>query len=126
MSSAQPLANDATVIANTIRTYINGGIAGSSDVMKPAFHANATIHGYIGSDLFGGPIQLLFEWIDSNPPAPDLKCEIADITVQVSVATARIECENWGGHRFTDMFMLLKTDGAWEIVSKVFYLHPEE
>lgn len=41
------------------------------------------------------------------------------------VATARLETDNWTGRKFTDMFTLLKTDGEWKIVSKVFYLHPE-
>ena len=29
--------------------------------------------------------------------------------------------DHWIGHKFT----LLKTDGGWKIISKVFYLHPE-
>jgi hypothetical protein len=37
---------------------------------------------------------------------------------------ARVELDNWTGHKFTDMFTLLKTDGQWKIISKVFYLHP--
>ena len=36
----------------------------------------------------------------------------------------RVELDNWTGHKFTDMFTLLKTDGQWKIISKVFYLHP--
>ena len=35
----------------------------------------------------------------------------------------RLEIEDWTGHRFTDMFTLLKMDGQWKIVSKVFHLH---
>ena len=31
----------------------------------------------------------------------------------------------WTGHRFTDFFTLVKIDGRWQILSKVFYLHPE-
>jgi hypothetical protein len=29
--------------------------------MKPAFHEDATIFGYMGGDLFAGPIQELFD-----------------------------------------------------------------
>jgi hypothetical protein len=36
----------------------------------------------------------------------------------------RLELDNWTGHRFTDMFTLLKVDGEWKIISKVFHLHP--
>ena len=37
---------------------------------------------------------------------------------------ARLEIDNWTGHRFTDLFTLLKVDGEWKIMNKVFHLHP--
>ncbi len=125
MTQASALASEKEAIERTIKTYINGGISGRSDEMKPAFHDGATIYGYIGPDLFGGPIQGLYDWNDSNGPAADLKPEIASIDIEGSIATVRLELDNWTGHKFTDMFTLLKTDGEWKIISKVFYLHPE-
>jgi Putative lumazine-binding len=62
--------------------------------MKPAFHENATIHGYIGDDLFGGPIQLLFDWNDSNGPASELRSSIANIDIEGTIATVRVELGN--------------------------------
>ncbi len=112
-------------ISETLKTYIHGGITGRGEDMKAAFHENATIHGYIGDDLFGGPIQNLYDWIDGNDAASDLTLEITGIDILETIATARVECYNWGGHRFTDMFTLLKTDGEWKIISEVFYLHPD-
>ena len=117
-------ANEQDAIARTIQRYIDGGKTASSAEMKKAFHSDATIYGYIGPDLFGGPIQKLFDWTDSNPPATELKSRIASIDIGHTVATVRLELENWNGHRFTDMFTLLKQDGEWKIMSKVFYLHP--
>ena len=93
--------------------------------MKPAFHDQATIFGYIGPDLFAGPIQGLFDWNDGNGPAAELQARIASIDIEGTAATARIELDNWTGHRFTDFFTLLKVDGEWKIMNKVFYLHPE-
>jgi hypothetical protein len=40
-----------------------------------------------------------------------------------TVATVRLELDNWTGHRFTDLFTLLKVAGEWKIISKVFHLH---
>lgn len=125
MTNAPAPAADEAAITRTIQTYIDGGIAGSGAAMKPAFHENATIHGYIGDDLFGGPIQQLFDWNDSNGPATELKGSITRTDIQGSIATVRLELDNWTGHKFTDMFTLLRTDGEWKIISKVFYLHPE-
>jgi hypothetical protein len=117
--------SDYDAITRTLETYINGGRSGKSADMKPAFHPQATIFGYIGADLLAGPIEYLFDWNDKNGPATDLKFRIASIDIMETIATARLELDNWTGHKFTDMFTLLKIDGEWKIISKVFYLHPE-
>ena len=112
-------------ITRTVQHYIDGGKSGRGDEMKPAFHPDATIFGYIGPDLFAGPIQQLFDWNDQNGPATDLQGRITSIDLMGTVATVRLELDNWTGHRFTDMFTLLKVDGEWKIMNKVFHLHPE-
>ncbi len=93
--------------------------------MKPAFHKDATIFGYAGADLFGGPIQQLFDWSDGNGPAKELNARIATIDLVDTVATVRLELDNWSGSRYTDLFTMLKVDGQWKIMSKVFHLHPD-
>lgn len=110
-------------IAKTLQHYIDGAKSGRGDDMKPAFHDEATIFGYIGSDLFAGPIQGLFDWNDGNGPATGLQAQIARIDVEDTVATVRLELDNWTGHRFTDLFTLLKVNGNWKIMNKVFHLH---
>ena len=111
-------------ITKTVQTYIDGGKSGRGADMKPAFHADATIFGYVGDDLFAGPIQQLFDWNDQNGPATELQGRIASINIFETVAAVRLELDNWTGHRFTDLFTLLKVDGEWKIINKVFHLHP--
>lgn len=110
-------------IAKVVQHYIDGAKSGKGEDMKPAFHKDATIYGYVGPDLFAGPIQLLFDWNDENGAATDLEARIASIDVIETVATVRLELDNWTGHRFTDLFTLLKVDGQWLIMNKVFHLH---
>ena len=117
--------NDYDAITHTVQNYINGGKTGHTADMKLAFHPDATIFGYIGPDLFGGPIQGLFDWNDRNGPATELQGRITNIDLIESVATVRLELDNWSGHRFTDLFTLLKVDGEWKIMNKVFHLHTE-
>ena len=112
------------MIAKAIQPYIDGAKSGRGDDMKPAFHEDATIFGYAGDDLFAGPSQRLYDWNDDNGPATELQARIATIDVVGTVATVRLELENWSGHRYTDMFTLLKVDGEWKILNKVFHLHP--
>ena len=110
-------------ITKAIQPYIDGMKSGKGDDMMPAFHHEATIFGYAGADLFGGPIQQLFDWSDQNDPATALEERIASIDIAKTVATVRLELTNLNGARYTDMFTLLKVDGEWKIMSKVFHLH---
>ena len=66
MSTAPTNVSEYDVIANVVQHYIDGGKSGKGDDMKPAFHPDATIFGYAGADLFAGPIQQLFAWVDGN------------------------------------------------------------
>ncbi len=123
MSNAAIDVSEHDAIAKTIQHYIDGAKSGKGDDMKPAFHKDATIFGYAGADLFAGPIQQLFDWNDENGPAAELQARIASIDVADTVATVRLELNNLNGSRFTDLFTLLKVDGEWKIMNKVFHLH---
>ncbi len=124
MSTAPTITNEHDAIGKVVQHYIDGDKSGRSDDMKPAFHTDATIFGYAGDDLFAGPIQKLFAWSDKNGPATELEARIASIDVIGTVATVRLELDNLSGHRYTDLFTLLKVDGEWKIMNKVFHLHP--
>ena len=115
--------NDKDMIEKTLQFYISGAQSGRGDDMKPAFHDDATIFGYIGPDLFAGPIQKLFDWNDENGPAVDIKTEITSMDIIGTIATVRLESNNWTGYKFTDFFTLLKIDNTWKIMNKVFHLH---
>ena len=124
MSNATTNVSEYDVITKVIQRYIDGAKSGKGEDMKPAFHKDATLFGYVGADLFAGPIQQLFTWNDENGPAKGLRAWVASIDLVDTVATVRLELENWTGHRFTDLFTLLKIDGEWKIMNKVFHLHP--
>ena len=123
MSNAPINGSHHDAIATTVRHYIDGGKSGKGDDMRPAFHEDATIFGYAGADLFAGPIQQLFAWVDGNDPAPNLQARIASLDVVETVAIVRLELDNWNGSRYTDLFTMLKVDGEWKIMNKVFHLH---
>ena len=107
MSNAATNVHDYDAITKVVQHYIDGARSGKGSDMKPAFHKDATIFGYVGPDLFAGPIQLLFDWNDENGPASGLQARIASIDIIDTVATVRLELDDWTGHRFTDLFTLL-------------------
>ncbi len=123
MSNTTTGTSDQNAIAEVVQHYIDGARSGKGDDMRPAFHKDATVFGYVGPDLFAGPIENLFAWNDNNGPATELEDRIASIDVIGTVATVRLELENWTGIRFTDLFTLLKVDGDWKIMNKVFHAH---
>ena len=126
MSTNTTTVNEYDAIARVVQHYIHGARSGKGADMKTAFHEDATIFGYVGNNLFAGPIQQLFAWNDQNGPATGLQARIARIDLIDTVATLRLELENWTGHRFTDLFTLLKVNGEWKIMNKVFHLHPAD
>jgi len=123
MNNAPTNVSDHDLVAKVVQHYIDGAKSGRGDDMKPAFHKDATIFGYAGADLFAGPIQQLFSWNDENGAATELQAKFAGIDVVGTIATVRLELDNWKGHRYTDLFTLLKVDGEWKIMNKVFHLH---
>jgi len=123
MSEVTKELNDYEAVTKAIQHYIDGARSGKGDEMKPAFHRDATVFGYVGTDLFAGPIQNLFDWNDNNGPAQKLEAHLASIDLIDTVATVRLELDNWTGLRFTDLFTLLKVDGQWKIMNKVFHAH---
>lgn len=118
-------ATDLARIERLMQIYVEGDRTGDNDMLRPIFHELATICGYVGPDLFAGPIEMFYEWHTDNGPAENLRAEAMHIDLESTTATVRIELDNWTGHRFTDFFTLVRIDGNWQILSKVFHLHGE-
>jgi hypothetical protein len=123
MASVPPDMSEYAAIAEVVQRYIDGARSGKSDEMKRAFHEDATIFGHDGPELFAGPIKKLFDWEDENGPAPELEAQIVSIDLVETIAAVRLELDNWTGIRFSDLFTLLKIDGQWKIINKVFHEH---
>lgn len=113
-------ANDYAAVADCLADYVTGAVKGDSAVMRPAMHPDAHIFGYLDGELFAGPMQLLYDYVDEHDGADDLRWTATAVDETNGVASARLVIENWHGHTFTDYFTLLKVDGRWQIINKVF------
>jgi len=118
-------------IVRTIQMYIEGSKQGRSELMRPAFHSNASFFGYAGGDLALGT-QFLFDWIDKNGPAPNIEPRIVSVDILDSIAVVRLEVAGWSGKLagsgvwMSDLFTLLKTSDGWQIIQKAFHWHMTE
>lgn len=99
--------------------------------MRPGFHADATIVGYNSGQLMFSPIQVMFDWVDENGPAPDIEPHLASIEILNTIAIVRLEVEQWSGKlagsgvHMSDLFNLVKTEEGWKISQKLFHWHAQ-
>lgn len=112
-------------IVAVLNQYNEGGKQAKSSIMKPAFSEQATIFGVDAENkLTGGPIQGLFDIIDSAfRPSPEAKGAIVNVDIVGTAASARIDTNDISGFCFTDFFNLLKVEGKWTVVSKIYHTH---
>jgi hypothetical protein len=116
-------------ITRTIDLYIAGGRAGQGDLMRPAFHPEATIAGYCFGIEYSGSIEHLFRWIYENGPAPNIEPRFARIEIFETIAIVHLQVQGWSGKlagrnaRISEVFTLLKRDGEWLITQKTFHWH---
>lgn len=112
-------------ITELLNKYNEGCKQAKSSIMKPAFSEQATMFSVDGDGkLTGGSIQTLFDGIDSAfRPSPEAQGVIVNIDIVGTAASARIDTNDVSGFCFTDFFNLLKVDGEWTVVSKIFHTH---
>ncbi|EZP67855.1 nuclear transport factor 2 family protein [Pseudomonas sp. CCUG 57209] len=116
---------DYQAITEVLNAYIEGCKQAKSSIMKPAFNEHATMYSVSAEGkLEGGAIPILFEGIDKDfRPSPDAQAAITRIEIVGNAASARIDANGMSGLSFTDFFQLLKVEGKWTVVSKIFQTH---
>jgi hypothetical protein len=119
-------ATEYDEVVKAVQLYIDGSRQGKSDLMRRAFHPNASFIGYAGGELAVGT-PYLFDWIDRNGPAPDIQPRFVSVDILESIAVVRLEVDGWSGAlapagtRMSDLFTLLKTPDGWAIIQKAFH-----
>ncbi|WP_280808719.1 nuclear transport factor 2 family protein [Variovorax boronicumulans] len=112
-------------IVEVLSKYNEGCKQARSSLMKPAFSEQATMFSVgVDNKLSGGAIQNLFDGIDKDfRPSPEARSAIVRIDIAGTAASARIDTNDVSGFCFTDFFHLLKVEGKWTVISKIFHTH---
>ena len=110
-------------IASTLQRYVDGARKGDTGLLRSAFAEGARVSGSYGGKPVNWTLQEFCDAVEKGGPAADLKTRVVAIEYRGTAAMARLEAENWRGTRYTDFFVLIRTDGAWRIDSKVFFAH---
>ena len=125
MTTATTSLTEHGAIAEAIQPYIDGARSGKGDDMKPRLPRGARPSSVMSVPTCSpAPSSSSLPGTTRTVPRRNLQARIAGIDVNGTVATVRLELDNWTGSRFTDLFTLLKVDGEWKIMNKVFHLHP--
>ncbi|KAH9204873.1 hypothetical protein DL95DRAFT_398183 [Leptodontidium sp. 2 PMI_412] len=117
-----PTAEFDAVIA-AANKYVDGLRIGSVTVVSQAFHKDATMYGFTVSGQFlGGHIKSLYDFVEHHGAAPDIvtRSDILDITPTTAIVRINME-KDAAGQSYTDFHTLLKQNGEWKIIAKVFH-----
>ena len=116
---------EADAVKKVIQDYIDGTYYADIPKLQGVFHEKAVMNGFLGSDLlFADPSPFIAD-ISGSPSMESNKdpynAEIKSIVVEGNIASVALyETGFRGTASMVDFFHLLKTDGAWKIVSKLF------
>ena len=95
--------------------------SGDSAPARELFYDEAVMFGYFDGKLEHGPIQNLYDNIDSVGADPGYRARIDVLCIEETVAIVRVLEDNWGGRiDFSDFLLLIKMDGEWKGVAKVY------
>lgn len=114
---------ELAAIEKTLRLYIDGGRLGDLGQLREAFHPSARLQFVKEGSYQEWTLNQYLGW---KTPGEKLKYQgrILSIDYAGSTATAKLEAE-YDTHRFIDYMSLLKIEGRWRIVNKIFHRAPK-
>ena len=114
--------NDKNIdgITKCVNYYLEGGTNNDFEMLEKAFHPNATMK-YISDGEYKEVNAVNFFKERMKPgPKQNRSTSIQSIDVQGHAANAKLKIQ-YPDFYFIDYMNLLKIDGEWKIVSKIFY-----
>ncbi len=112
--------SDYEQIEQTLSYYLDGGTNNDFEIVKKAFHTNAMMQGLRGGKYWESNAIEFFKGVIKPGPKQNRKTRITNIDIAGHVANARLEIE-YPNFMFIDYMNLLKVDGEWKIVGKIYY-----
>ena len=105
-----------------VQRYVDGCRNADEAAVRSAFDENAVMWGYLGPDYvtMSGADFAANVIATAEPAGPEYVWEIHSIHVVGEIAEATLDEWQFLGANFRNHFGLVRRDGAWRIVSKVF------
>ena len=108
-------------VERAAQKFVDSVGSGDSTPAKELFYDEAVMFGYLDGNLEHGPIQNLYDNIDTVGADPGYRARIDVLCIEGTVASVRVLGDNWGGgSEFSGFLLLIKMDGEWKAVAKVY------
>ena len=115
---------DYEEVVSTVAKYVEGLRVGSADGVAEAFHKDAVMYGLTNGELLGGPIKNLYDFVEKNGTAPDIKTRIDVLAITPTTAVVRVDMEKDAiGADYADFHTLINLNGTWHIIAKVYHMY---
>jgi hypothetical protein len=105
--------------------YVEGLRVGKPEVVAQAFHKDAIMYGFINPpqpNMLAGPIDNLYTFVRDNGSSKNMNTRNDVLAITQTTAVVRIDMENdASGADYTDFLTLIKMEGRWQVIAKVFH-----
>jgi hypothetical protein len=125
VGSVGPALSPAKQVRCVLLSYIEATRTGNAQLARSLFHTDARMTGQMDDgEVRAGTPEPFFKVLESHPSASSgpnaYSAYITSVTVQGGIATGTLAERNLYGYNFVDHFHLLKSDGRWQIISKLY------
>mgnify|MGYP001794708905 FL=1 len=111
---------ERTQVETTVSYYLDGGTNNNFETLKKAFHPEARMKFIRGGSYSDVNALDFFEKAIKPGPKQNRTYEVEHIHVSGNAASARLRID-YPSFYFIDYMNLLKIDGEWKIVNKIFH-----
>ena len=119
---ANSTQSEATAARVPLDNYIQGHATGNGDFMRKAFHTEAKVMAFRDGKMMNMTSEEFASRFTGKPAADEAqrKRRIESVEITGNAGVGKIVLE-YPTVTYTDYMSLLKVDGEWKIVNKVFY-----
>lgn len=117
--------NEIRKIKEVIKNYTEGTFTANAAQLAQAFHPQAVMNGFLGGEMLITTPQVFIDNVAGSPAMSAqgfaYNAEIESIVIEGSIAAVTLsETGFMGSGRFVNFFHLIKDNGEWKIISKLF------
>lgn len=108
-------------VQNAAMKFVESVAKGDSRYARELFTDDAVLFGFLNGKPERGSIEQFYRNVDSVDGGDTFKARVDVMAVEETLAVVRVLEEGWGGEiDFTDYLLLLKINGEWKCVAKVY------